>query len=58
MFRDGDNRVRRGVGLTVKPTLLSLDTSIADVPIKQRRSEIQFDSVSFRIPHAICQREP
>lgn len=46
MFRDGDNRVRRGVGLTVKPTLLSLDASIADVPIKHRRSEVQFDGVS------------
>ena len=46
VFRDGDNRVRHGVRLTIKLTLLSLDAGIADVPIKQCRLEVQFDSVS------------
>lgn len=46
VFRDGDNRVRRGVGLTIKPTLFSLDASIADVSTKQCKSEVHFDGVS------------
>jgi len=49
VFRDGDNRVRCGVGLTIEPTLLSLDASIANVPIKQHRSKIQFDGVVSNI---------
>lgn len=49
VFRDGDNRVRSGVRLTIKLTLLSLDASITDVPIKQHRSEVEFDSVVSNI---------
>lgn len=39
MFRDGDDRVWRGVRLAVKPTLFPLDASIADVPMKRHRSK-------------------
>lgn len=49
MFCDGDDRIRCGVGLTVKGALLSLDTSVADVPTKRRKSEVRFDGTSSRI---------
>jgi len=40
VFCDGDDRIWRSTGLTVKPTLFPLDASIADVSTKQRRSAI------------------
>lgn len=58
MLRDGNDRVRRGVRLTVETTLFSLNASIADVPRKQRRSKAQFEESAFKYPHATCQCEP
>lgn len=49
MFRDGDDRIWRGIRLAIKSTLLSLDASVAHVPIKQRRSERQFDRVPLKL---------
>lgn len=58
MLRDSNDRVWRGVGLTIETTLFSFDASIADVPRKQRRSKVQFEESAFKYPHATCQCEP
>jgi hypothetical protein len=44
--------------LTVKPTLLSLDASIADVPIKQHRSAVWFDRTVSNILMPLAKMNP